>query len=874
MRAAICLILGVCGAVAPLVAQDRAHLALNSPFGSYVEKEFPFFTQTVDARRFGTSPFGDNLIPRGIVVKAGDGVFGCFDPDLLRWALIWRQNEDGEYLSMEGMASGSYRLPARKAAAGQKELPHPIGSLIQASPLSPGVSTSAAPVLVDPRDRGSAEPGELGLGPIAAEMGRFSGVRLVADGAMIEYTVGATVVRERLHADAHGVVRHVDVGSRTSAIRLRVGSGPEDWLSLSASDGPTTHRIEVGASGIARTAQGVASESVSAATRIWERPVHPGRNQLASRDAAWVFDELPLPLDNPWRRNVRPTDLEFFEDGTAAILTFDGDVWIVRGFGTDAAEWRRYASGLNEPQSLCLQSGVIHVFDRNGIIRLHDLDGNGEADWYENFCNVVAQSAETRNYPMDIIAAGDGGFYLALGGQIGSTIGKHNGVVVKVNADGRGYRVIASGFRQPYLGYDAETGMLTASDQQGNWKPATPIYRVEDGGYYGFQPEKFGAKAQHPAPIRPPEVWIPHFVNQSGASQVWLKGRRGVGVNMGDLNGALIHIGYGRPEIFAVLMDAARGQGAVVPVVGGFPSGLLNGRVHPLDGRLYVTGFQIFGSTGSKVGGLYRVRPGGVTNLLPREVRAERRGILMRFDAEVPRDLAADRGRYSVDRWNYRQTHQYGSGNYRTDRDEAGQEALPVSSVSVSKDGRSLFLGIRGMGASHSLRLTYRVPAKGVDRVESVYLTVRELSSVDLRERGFDSDEVDLAVPDLVTAEGKLVAPSSALGKEVAVRLGCVGCHSVGDPALTVAGAGVAGAKTAMGPSWVGMWGAKRVFTDGTELRSVDAAYVRESILDPARRVQVGYDMERTGVGMPSYLGVLKEHEIESLVLFIQGLRK
>jgi cytochrome c oxidase subunit 2 len=77
-----------------------------------------------------------------------------------------------------------------------------------------------------------------------------------------------------------------------------------------------------------------------------------------------------------------------------------------------------------------------------------------------------------------------------------------------------------------------------------------------------------------------------------------------------------------------------------------------------------------------------------------------------------------------------------------------------------------------------------------------------------------------------------------------------------------------------MGPSWIGLWGAKRVFTDGTELRSVDAAYVRESILDPARRVQVGYDMERTGVGMPSYLGVLKEHEIESLVRFIQTLRK
>ena len=54
----------------------------------------------------------------------------------------------------------------------------------------------------------------------------------------------------------------------------------------------------------------------------------------------------------------------------------------------------------------------------------------------------------------------------------------------------------------------------------------------------------------------------------------------------------------------------------------------------------------------------------------------------------------------------------------------------------------------------------------------------------------------------------------------------------------------------------------------------IDEAYLRESILDPARRVMEGYEMERTGVGMPSYLGVLRDHEIESVILFIKGLNK
>ena len=855
------------------VAQDKAHLALQSGFASYVEEDAPFFTQTVDARKFGVEPQVDNLTPRGIVVCVGNGVFGCFDPDLLRWALIWRQTGEGEYLTMDGMASGSYRLPNRKAAPGQKELPRPLGEPLLALPLLPGVGVGGA-MLQDPRERGLAEVGEVGLGPVSSELGRFSGIRCEGSMVRLEYMVGGVAVVERLVADGGGVSRLVEVGPRTRPILLRTGAGDDAWLRLADSQKTSFHRIRIGNDGSIRVE---AADSLGAkvpVTRRWPEVVVPEPVHISARDAAWVFDDVPLPMPNPWRRNVRPVDLEFFETGRAAVLTFDGDVWLVDGLGKNQASWRRFASGLNEPQSLCVQGGVLHVFDRNGIVRLLDLDGDGEADWYENFSNIVAQSAETRNYPMDLIAAKDGGFYVALGGQIGSTIGRHNGVIAKVSADGKSYRIVASGFRQPYLGYDEETGILTASDQQGNWKPATPVYRVEEGAYYGFQPEKYGANARHPAPIAPPEVWIPHFVNQSGASQIWLKGRGGSGVQMAGLNGALIHIGYGRPEIFSVLLDAERQQGAVVPVVGGFPSGLLNGRVHPQDGKLYVAGFQIFGSTGSRVGGIYRVRPGGAPDVLPREVLADRRGILMRFDVPLPQEVVRDVGRYSVDRWNYRQTHQYGSGNYRTDREEAGQEALEISSVMLSEDGRSLFLGIPKMGLSHSLRVTYRAPLAGVDRVENVYLTVRGLAALDLRRRGFSTNEVDLTARAGAELGGGAVEPSAALGREVAVRVGCVGCHGIGDPTLAIGAPTVGGAKTAMGPSWVGLWGAKRAFTDGTELRSVDATYVRESILDPARRVQVGYDMERTGVGMPSYLGVLKEHEIESLVRFIQTLRK
>ena len=856
-------------------AQEKAHLELESPFASYVEKDFPFFTQTVDARAFGEAPERENLTPRGIIVPAGNGIYGCFDPDLLRWALFWKENGDGEYLTMSGMGTGSYRLPNRKAAPGQQELPSPLGRPLLAMPLRPGVSFGEKPVLTDPRDRGAAEEGELGLGPIPVAMGRFEGLRLVDESVQIEYRVGGTRVKERLSSQGGDLLRDVEVASHETAIQIRTGAGDGEWLSLASTNKTTYHRITLSEDGRIAVEEGQPLAKAGSRTR-WPEPVKTAPAILPTKDAAWVFDDLPLPIPNPWKRNVRVADLEFFPDGRAALVTFDGDVWITKGLeGNDGAEWSRFASGLHEPQNLAIRDGGILVFDRNGIVALHDTDGNGEADWHENVSNVFAQSAETRQFANDFIALPDGGFFVAHGGQIGSTIGKLNGTVIHVAPDGNSYEVVATGFRQPYLGYDAKTGVLTASDQQGNWKPATPIYRVEPGRYFGFQPEKFKEKVTHPATISPAEVWIPHFINQSGAGQVWIRDTGTKGAKMGELNASLVHIGYNRPEIFKIYLDAKGEQGAVMPLLSGFPAGLLNGRMNPTDGRLYVTGFQIFGSSGSRISGLFRVRPGGAKAWLPREIRAESRGLLLTFDAPLSPELAAELGRYSADRWNYKQTHEYGSGNYRLDG-EPGQEALPVLSAKLSKDAKSLFLGLAEMKPAQTLRFTYRLPSPEVTQVENVYLTIHSVPTMDLTTLGFADDKVDLTPRHDLTGGAK-VEPTAALGKEVAMRYGCIACHATGDPSIPAPPTPAAngdGSKVAVGPTWIGLWGASRVFSDGSEIKKIDEAYLRESILDPARRVQKGYEMERTGVGMPSYLGVLKDHEIDSVVLFIKGLKK
>ncbi len=212
-------------------AQQKEHLELESPFASYVEADFPFFTQTVDARKFGEAPVKENLTPRGIIIPAGNGIFACFDPDLLRWALIWQASAEGEYLTMDGMGTGSYRLPNRKSAAGQRELPRPLGTPLVSMPLRPGASLGEAPEVKDPRERGHAEAGELGLGPVPVSLGRFSGIRLVEGGVQLEYTVGETAVKERFLEEGTGAARYVHVGPRQKTLHLRAGPGEADWMS-------------------------------------------------------------------------------------------------------------------------------------------------------------------------------------------------------------------------------------------------------------------------------------------------------------------------------------------------------------------------------------------------------------------------------------------------------------------------------------------------------------------------------------------------------------------------------------------------------------------------------------------------------------------
>lgn len=842
------------GLVSILGAQDARHLELDSPFGSFVEDGFPFFTQTVDCRDLGAPWPEKNLTPRGVILKLGGGYFACWDTDLLRVALVWSENERGEYLTMTGMAPGSYRLPNKKAPAGQKRLPTPLGTPLAANGLYPGWGDRE-----DRRKRHGADPDETGLGPAPGM--RWIGIELKEPsersvGWTLRYEVGGIPVEETWR----GPKRYVSISPRSKPLTIH-------WSTDQSETIPPSGEIETVSFSHAEPVE----FELSTITPPMDVKLTTG---LARTDVdnGLKIEEVELPLSNPWKRNVRLSGLDFFQNGDAALSTFDGDVWLVSGIDgkLEAVSWQRFASGLHEPLGLEIVDDQIYVFSRNGIVRPRDLDGDGIADFYENFSNVVPQTSETREFAQDIVAAPDGGFYLAKGGQVAASRGIANGTVVRVSPDGKNYEVIARGLRQPYIGIDPKTGMVTSSDQQGNWIPTTPLQIIEPGKYYGFQPAKFKDKAIHPEPIEEAEIWIPHFVNQSGASQVWLRDSQ-----LGSLDESLIHIGYNRPEIFKIYLDQIGDrwvQGGIAPISHRFASGLLKGRVHPVDGSLWLTGFKIWGTSAEQISGLYRITTNGEEIWTPEELVSGERGVLIRFPQPVNEEIASNLASYSADRWNYLRSHHYGSGHYRLDG-EPGQESLPISSVKMSKDRRSVFLGIPDMKPCHTLRITYRVPSNAKEsQISHAYYTIHQVRRLDLSSRGFADDSVNLEPPPENLTMKEAVEASIELGEATAIKFGCIVCHAAGDRVPPSAAQG--GAEVAVGPPWNGLWKSKREFTDGTILKQVDEVYLKESILDPSRKVAVGYQIEKTGVGMPSYLGVLTDHEIESLVLYIESLQK
>ena len=846
-------------------------LSAEERWAPWVEPDFPFFSSSLDLRGIDPNSKTSNITPRGIVLNLGNDCWACFDEDLLRVSAVW----SGKGVLGASLAPLSYHKGI-KTIGGQSKLPKPEGKLWLINGVYPGWQASERASLEDPRDP-QPTPEEPGRGPLSEGAGRFKAVHLAGHEVGLEYTVADASVRETItaHPDAKVVHRQFRVSPSAKTLSLVVGrkglAGLDAAVAVSGraslSADPQAWVVKVPphqtAVNFAVTISQDPSSIVSANepqpsqnTARWPQELKT-RAKLSDEKGAYVIDDIPLPLENSWRRNVRFTDVSFFSDGTAVACTFDGDVWMIRGLGAQLGEvrWSRFTSGLHEPMGIAVRDGKVYVFDRNGIWRFHDTNADGEADVHELFSNVFPQSAETREFPNSMKLGPDGTFIIAKGGQQASTISKLNGSVLRVAADGKSYTVLGYGFRQPFAGVHPRTGMVTASDQEGHYVPTTPLYVLNKPEYHGFLSEIL-PKEQYPEAIADPLTWIPHSVNPSAASQTWL-----VDAKMGPLNDALIHVGFNRPELFRVLLNDRfpKPQAALVSVVRNFDLPVLNAAVNPADGFVYMTGFQVmgWGTTAKRESGLMRVRYTGAPVTVPREIVPMDQGVLLRFEVALNPKLAADPASYSIESWHYKRSSTYGSPHLKADG-TPGQDWITPSSAYISQDGKSVFVGVPGMKPVQQMRVGWSLAtAEGLKTDENAYFTPYELAKFDPKAEGFGAITVDLTPK---AAVAKAAAPATPEeGERIYKMMGCMACHATDNVA-----------QQGIGPAWKGLFGSKRDIAKGTPMVA-DEAYLRESILTPAAKIVKGY--EKVEAGMPVYAGVLTDSQVESIILFIKTLK-
>jgi hypothetical protein len=831
-----------------------------------------FFDPTMPVHATPIDAGNGDLIARGLLMQLGDDQWLVYDQELLRPVVWFTAAPNKEPISLDLMAQASWYKPTNKAGA---KLPRPVATGRMLVPAKPGSGVDAAAVLNDPRpDFGS----EKGRGGLEASGRKFLGYDVSGATPLLHYSIGSTKVKEWYALSGGSLLRHLAVDAGKEMVFLAAKgeftivkgnqarndkeaiTSNHPGLRLESDQGhviarlaASTHERLVTLAYSDRPMEKLATTPIVPSGKVnrWQKHIETSIQESERSGPGWAMDRVTLPLDNPWKRRVRPADITFLPSGRAAVVTFCGDVWLMNPSEHRVA-WKRIAAGLCEPLSLGHVGETIQVFTRSGLVRLHDRNGDGETDFYENHSSLMTQTVSTRGYPLDMEIDETGRTWASIGGIVPPQPGvretgpgsPHGGAVFSISPDGASIETITQYAREPFFARDPKTGNLAMSDQQGNYVPSSGIFPLVKGGSYGF-----GGRGEDA--LVPPAVWIPHEQDTSSASPMWLRKTA-----FSAWEGGLMNISYGTGRLFLVRPSGTwpSKQGAVIPL--GIETGLpvLHARTQPQDGSIWLTGFRIYDSRVEPFEGIGRLRRVQGPLAHPVDAMVVQQGIILRFDAEID-PSSIDPEKIQAREWQYRRSSAYGSPRFKRDGSQ-GVDAVATGKTWLSKDGKSVFLHIPEIKPTMQMEIVHQIRVKGLtNEPVPVFFTVAQPQPATWVELGFAPPALDVSIASIKQASDD-GPPSVARGLAAVTRFGCIACHSSD------------GTKEGhSGPTWKGIAGSKRTFKDGSSAIA-DEAYLRQAILQPEAKIVSGYDL-----GMASYAGVLSESELKSVILYIQSLK-
>jgi len=433
---------------------------------------------------------------------------------------------------------------------------------------------------------------------------------------------------------------------------------------------------------------------------------------LAANDKAYVVDDIPVPFGNSNKSLMFLTDIVFDKVGTAFVTTLMGEVWQVKGLGSDLKKvtWRRVAAGLNQPFGLKLWDDKLHVLERDQITVLEDRNKDGEMDFYGNFSNLVSGLSGSHTHTWGMAKDKDGYIHFVAAWNS-----------YRISPDGKKIETMTKGLRNCMGFGHLSDGTILVGPQEGTNTPTSEIIEVRKGDNHGFKNND---------KLSIPLGYVPRGVDNSTGGFLEVDSKR-----WGPLgNKGVLGISYGYGAWYQILFDrnvskTGHRQVASVPMDGNFSSGVTRGAVNPVDGQVYMVGLDGWGDYSVQDGCLHRLRYTGKPLLEPIGYEVCDNGIKIEFSEALDANYINDASRYFAQMWNYNNSRQYGSPEFSIKNPKSlGHDSLKVRSARVLGGGKSIFVEIPELQPAMQMHLRMHLKTKsGLEFKSDLFPTIVKL---------------------------------------------------------------------------------------------------------------------------------------------------